>query len=156
MMYELQGSIVLDPILWKDPPLVAVALDQQLIYKDYITASFSLPLDFKLSEGTHSISVELCNKKEDDTDLARGLDKAVNIRHIEFFGISDPRFVWAGHYHPIYHPSWIDQQKQNGIVPEPVLTQHTYLGWNGIWYLDFSVPIFTWMHKIQSLGWIYD
>lgn len=35
-------------------------------------------------------------------------------------------------------------------------TNATYLGWNGLWVLEFELPIFTWIHKLENLGWIYD
>jgi hypothetical protein len=29
------------------------------------------------------------------------------------------------------------------------------MGWNGRWELNFRVPIFTWIHQLENLGWIY-
>jgi hypothetical protein len=37
-----------------------------------------------------------------------------------------------------------------------LLKNHTYLSWNGKWTLTFDVPVFTWIHRVQNLGWIYD
>lgn len=101
-----------------------------------------------LDKGIHRLSVAFSNKEDSDTDLVNKRDKAVVIKEIEFFGIHSPRFVWAGEYRPIYPPHMQDQ-------PE-TLKYHNYLGWNGVWYLDFTVPIFTWIHQTEDFGWIYD
>lgn len=34
-------------------------------------------------------------------------------------------------------------------------TKPSYLGWNGMWKFQFEIPIFTWIHKLEGLGWIY-
>jgi hypothetical protein len=95
------------------------------------------------------LTVELLNKT--DADTVNGLDKAVVIESVSFFGISDPKFVWAGEYRPEYPEPWASQQHEL----KPLLKSHTYLGWNGKWTLTFDVPVFTWIHRVQNLGWIY-
>ena len=100
-------------------------------------------MDYSFKFYSHTASklqVEFLNKKPGDTVTESGLDKAVVIESVSFFGITDPRFAWAGTYKPV-HGS--------------VLAAHTYLSWNGLWTLEFDVPVFTWMHNLQSLGWIY-
>mgnify|MGYP003345752081 CR=1 FL=1 len=72
---------------------------------------------------------------------------AVIVQQISFFGITDPRFVWAGTYYPEYPPHYPDKQSP--------LLGHGYLGWNGTYLLEFSVPVFTWIHQQLSLGWVY-
>jgi hypothetical protein len=99
-------------------------------------------------EGNHRIAILLHNKTDLDTDLTANKDKAIVVKSIEFFGIQSPRFVWQGMYEPIYPAHLKDQPS--------VLQYSNYLGWNGIWYLDFDAPVFTWIHQIESLGWIYD
>jgi hypothetical protein len=84
--------------------------------------------------------VEFLNKLPNDTVPGSNLDKAVVIESVSFFGITDPKFAWAGVYHP---------------VDQDPLSAHTYLSWNGTWTLRFDVPVFTWMHQVQDLGWIY-
>jgi hypothetical protein len=59
---------------------------------------------------------------------------------VSFFGITDPKFAWAGMYQT--------QHSSNAV-------SQTYLSWNGTWTLRFDVPVFTWMHHVQGLGWIY-
>ena len=45
--------------------------------------------------------------------------------------------------HPMLHLTSIDPYEN-------------YVDWNGIWVLDFTVPVYTWLHKVLGLGWIYD
>ena len=102
------------------------------------------------------LSVEFINKHDSDTDIANNLDKAVIIKNITFNNITSPKFVWAGIYKPEYPEPWATEQQNQNIVLLPQLPAHNYLSWNGKWTLTFSVPIFTWIHHIENLGWIYD
>ena len=72
---------------------------------------------------------------------------AVIIKQISFFGISDPKFIWAGMYYPDY-----PEHYPTKISPLP---GHGYLGWNGVYQLKFSVPVFTWIHQTLDMGWLY-
>lgn len=92
------------------------------------------------------LTVELFDKKDNDPTTA------VEIVSIEFFGISDPKFAWAGVYRPNYPEPWISEQNPR---PDSELQGQTYLGWNGVYSLTFDVPVFTWIHKTLNLGWIY-
>jgi hypothetical protein len=72
---------------------------------------------------------------------------AVIIKQISFFGITDPKFIWAGTYYPDYPEHYPDKN--------PALPGYDYLGWNGVYKLEFSVPVFTWIHQTLNMGWIY-
>jgi hypothetical protein len=108
------------------------------------------PMDFNFSFDSkkYSESLSIAHFGKDANDA----ESAVIIKQISFFGIADPRFIWLGQYTPVYPEPWLSQQ-----TPEPPATLNStdYLGWNGVWQLDFSVPVFTWIHQIQSLGWIH-
>jgi hypothetical protein len=92
------------------------------------------------------LTVELVNKTAQE---------AVVIESVNFFGIEDPKFAWAGVYAPIYPEPWATEQQNQGVVLKQHLGPHTYLGWPGKWTLTFDVPVFTWIHRVQNLGWIY-
>lgn len=103
-------------------------------------------VELEFNEAHGWIEVAFMNKPELDHDMAVIVDK------VEFFEISDPKFVWAGVYTPKYPEPWYSQQTEK---PPAQLPQQNYMGWNGTWRLDFTVPVFTWMHQILDLGWIY-
>lgn len=135
--YQVQLSVSLQPVGCADvvitagPDVIACVLDQpQTIHFEFVaTNSFDL-------------TVELRNKAELDPYTA------VEIARLDMFGISDPRFLWAGVYRPNY-PAHLSQQP-------PVLPGQTYLSWNGTYRLTVTVPVFVWMHQTLNMGWLYD
>jgi hypothetical protein len=138
----VQLKLELEPV---GAPWVRVILDQQ---ENFLQLTQHKTFDFELStHGTKTLSIQHCDKSSLDTDTA------VIIKNLSFFGIQDPRFIWQGQYRPEYPEPWRSQQQP---LPEATLTNVNYLGWNGIWTLEFEVPVFTWIHRVQNLGWIYD
>jgi len=93
---------------------------------------------------TVDIVVKHLGKTEEEFKSREEL--AISVEEIKINGISDTKFVWAGKFHPEY-PRW---EEDKG----PIDTH--YLGFNGEWRLTISIPAYTWIHKIQGLGWIYD
>lgn len=148
--YHLDAEMTLKPVWHADPPKIIVGIDQEVIYAGELHTPTTFKFDYLLPLGDYDIWVEFINKK--DADTQGNLDKAVIVEQIKFNDITDPRFVWAGMYEPIYPEPWASQQTHL----EPVLSPHTYLGWNGKWVLTFDIPIFTWIHRVENLGWIYD
>lgn len=106
-----------------------------------------LTFDKNLAVGEHKFILDFKNKTNDTPDYA------VKINAVIAEGISTDRLKWQGKYYPIYPEPWASQQLHK---LETVINCATYLGWNGRWELPFSVPIFTWIHKVENLGWIYD
>jgi len=148
--FKVSVKILITPIWHKDPPFIRVSCGKEVYnYSLYDQRWFNF--DFESNNVQETISVELLNKQDSDTVVDQNLDKAVIIDTVDFFGIQDPKFVWAGLYRPIYPEPWASQQHDL----KPLLTNHNYLGWNGKWTLTFDIPVFTWIHKIQGLGWIY-
>lgn len=125
-------------------PWVRVGLDEYKQEKQLETlTTFEWDVD---ATDQVCLTVELFDKKDDDVTTA------VEVVSIEFFGISDPKFVWAGVYRPEYPEPWFSEQNPR---PPETLPSHTYLGWHGVYSLTFDVPVFTWIHKTLDLGWIY-
>jgi hypothetical protein len=140
--YPVEMSVTLRPV---NRPWVNISVDrtvQQIQLVDTQTFYF----DF-LASASSALTVQHFGKDINDSETA------VEIVDIGFFGISDPKFVWAGKYCPDYPEPWYSEQI---VKPAPLLKNHTYLCWNGKWTLTFDVPVFTWIHKTQNLGWIYD
>lgn len=136
-------AVTLTPQPGNDMPEVFVSVPGQTIKKT-LHSTKRIELEFDAPVGW--LEIVFMNKPDTDPDMA------VIIDQIEFFGISDPKFVWAGTYTPKYPEPWYSQQTEK---PPAQLPQQTYMGWNGTWRLDFTVPVFTWMHKTLNLGWIY-
>jgi hypothetical protein len=148
--YPVKLALTLRPIWHQDPPRVRLGIGKNLTEID-LRETATINFEFETNCSCDLI-VELLNKQDSDTVPDLGLDKAVVIESISFFGITDPRFVWSGVYEPSYPEPWYSQQT---IKPQSKLKSHTYLGWNGKWTLTFEVPVFTWIHQTQDLGWIY-
>jgi hypothetical protein len=92
------------------------------------------------------LKIEHKNKSNLDSSTA------IIIKEIVLNNLHDPKFAWSGVYRPIYPQPWASTQ--DNLKQE--LPSVTHLGWNGIWELNLSIPIFTWIHNVRHLGWIYD
>lgn len=139
--YPVSLAVTLRPIGQPWVKISAADRVQQL----QLTECQEFVFDFVTSEPA-VLTVEHFDKLDTDPTTA------VEIQCISFFGISDPKFVWAGVYCPRYPVLWYEQQIEK---PHHTLAGQSYLGWNGTYQLDFSVPVFEWIHKTLNLGWIY-
>lgn len=151
--YEVDLQVTIRPIWHQEPPLVKVSCHgtchETLMLQEQT-------FDFRYQDtGPGRLTVEFANKTDADVLTHRGLDKMIVIKAVSFFGIQDPRFVWRGQYRPVYPEPWASEQAAAGQTIPAVLTDIDTLGWNGVWTLDFDLPVFTWIHHIQNLGWIY-
>lgn len=149
--YPVKLDIHLRPVWHDNPPEINIGINDD-IQRIILTDNQIFHYEFTANNAS-ILTVELLNKTDKDTVPDKGLDKAVIIESVSFFNINDPRFVWSGEYRPDYPEPWYSEQL---VKPEPLLKSHTYLSWNGKWTLTFDVPIFTWIHRVQNLGWIYD
>ena len=133
--YPVKMSLRLRPI--NQPRVLITAggksIDQTLAH----TQEFEF--DFVAND---QVTVQIHHVDKLDSDP----DTAVEITSVSFFGITDPQFAWAGIYTPNY-PAHLTGPEE--------LPGQTYLGWNGVWQLKFSVPVFSWMHQKLNLGWLY-
>jgi hypothetical protein len=153
MEHDISLAVTLRPVWHQDPPLIELSCggDAQTVSLDQ-TQTFKF--DYQGS-GLQTLAIRFLNKKDSDTVPSLGLDKYVVIEQISFFGISDPKFIWVGQYTPVYPEPWASQQREAGCTLDQVLVNTNTLSWNGEWKLEFHSPIFTWIHKLQNLGWIY-
>jgi hypothetical protein len=99
-----------------------------------------------LIRGNNKFEINFMNKTDDIPDMA------VEILEVGIENIVVDRFKWASKYYPVYPEPWASQQVDS--LPE-FQSSATYMGWNGRWELNFEVPIFTWIHQLENLGWIY-
>ena len=136
MATKVNVCVTLEPV---GMPWVIVEANGQGQLQQLVT-THDFNFDFEADDSGY-LKITHFDKADDDSNTA------VIIKDIKFFDISDPRFVWAGVYYPEYPEHYPDK-----TYPLP---GHGYLGWNGIYRLEFSVPVFTWIHQTLDLGWIY-
>ena len=149
-LYKVDISFKIKPH-WKSvSPLARIRLDTELIWDDHLEHEKSFDLARHLPKGDHILQIEMYNKPELDCD------QALEISDLRFGRIQSRLFVWQGMYRPRYPEPWATEQREMGIDLESELRNTDYLGWNGTWTLPFSCPVFTWIHRIENLGWIYD
>jgi hypothetical protein len=139
--YPVKMTVQLKPV---GRPWIKIGLAQHQQIKQLETVT-DFHYDF---DATDQVCLRIEHFDKDDLDPST----AVEIVSIEFFGIKDPKFAWAGTYFPDYPSIWYNQQT---IKPAASLPGQTYLGWNGVYKLEFTVPVFTWMHNVLDMGWIY-
>jgi len=153
MLFNVNCCVTLIPVWHKDPPEIMIGVNDDL---KPATLEFDRNFVFDYqSQGLQKLQIKLLNKTDSDTVLDQGLDKAVIVKQISFFGIRDQKFIWKSQYRPQYSLLWYQQQCELGQQPQEILTSTDRLSWNGEWWLEFDLPVFTWIHRVQDLGWIY-
>lgn len=147
-LYPITVSVLLKPIINTRIPGCRVGLNGQR--QDVILDKESW-FDFEYTGSKDSLvtlEVEHYGKTDRDTDIVAGKDIAIIVEAVKLNGITSPKFIWEGIYRPIY---------PRHLVNQPAELKHSnYLGWNGSWSLDITLPVFTWIHNLENLGWIYD
>lgn len=128
-------------------PIITYGIDNTIINQIILDEATVINVDTDLSNGSHIFFIEFKNKTNDTPDMA------VEIESVTFEGFTLDRFKWSNRYYPDYPEPWASQQTEP--LPE-YQKSATYLGWNGSWKLEFDMPVFTWIHKLENLGWIYD
>jgi hypothetical protein len=143
--YQVKLAVTLRPIWHNDPPWIKIGIDNKLsdmILTETTTIDFNID---KYAVADSRLIIEFTNKTNQDTVPGQNIDKAVIIESINFFGITDPRFVWSGIYEPKYPEPWATEQRELGVVLKQQLTNIDYLGFNGKWTLTFYSPFYQWI-----------
>lgn len=144
-MYNTKISLTLTP-KGTVHPSIRYGIDHVTMPVTQLIDTVTLDFDIDLSPGPHKLILFFENKTDETQD------QAVIIESVSVEDMTLDRFKWAGKYYPVYPEPWASQQTE----PLPVVRESaTYLGWNGRWELEFTVPIFTWIHRLENLGWIY-
>lgn len=154
--YGVTVDVYLKAIFWRRHPTVRVSLNDQV---KEITVDQDTVISFVAEANKDDrfiLSVEHYGKTPSDHDVTDNLDTAVVVERIVLNGLESRRFIWQGLYTPKYDSDYVEDLKRNGVELEPVLKNCNYLGWNGVWSLEFTAPVFTWVHNLEHLGWIYD
>jgi hypothetical protein len=146
--FDCSIIIELQPHYWRTIPKITYGIDSLTVDTISVTNQTNLTFNHALTQGPHIIWIEFNNKNYDDCILEKNLDMAIEISAITIEGMTLDRFRWSGLYYPIYPSDYPDKQS--------VIKEATYLGWNGRWELPFTTPIFTWIHRLENLGWLYE
>lgn len=148
--YNLDLTLSVDSCYQQDPPYCQVLLDHQILFDDSITEITTIRYQTTLPANAHTLKIRYFNKSKQDHT------QAIVIKSIDFNNIQDTKFIWAGEYTPVYPEPWATQQRDQGKELASTLINTDYMGWEGEWALTFSVPVFTWIHKLKNFGTIYD
>jgi hypothetical protein len=142
MLYNTLVEITLEPI---GTPDVKIQVGEQVV-RTQLATEFTFKFDKALAAGPLKITVEMLNKSDTDGTTA------VIVKDVTLNGITDQKIAWSGVYYPKYPERWASTQSN---LKQSIVAA-TYLGWNGVWELDITVPVFTWIHQTRGLGWIFD
>jgi hypothetical protein len=126
-------------------PVITYGIDDAVCNTIPINGSVILHFSLDLTTTAHKFFFEFANKTNDTPDMM------VVVESVAVEGITTDRLKWSGIYTPNYPRPWADAQSNL----DQTLPGATHLGWNGRWELPFTVPIFTWLHQKEHLGWIY-
>jgi hypothetical protein len=143
-LYSVEFAVTLVPH-GSINPVITYGLEQAITTVE-LAQPVTLTFDLSLGKGPAIFFIEFYNKTDDTPDMA------VEIQSVTFEGMTLDRFKWNNRYYPRYPQPWASQQTDP--LPE-YQSSATYMGWNGRWELYFDIPIFTWIHQIEALGWIY-
>ena len=146
-LYNVNIEVCVRPIIYKTVPQISYGFNNTIINTFDLRNPCILTFNDDFGKGTHSFWVEFLNKDYSESKPDQGIDMAVEIDSVAIHDIKLDRLKWAGKFYPEYPADYPDKN--------PVLQPHTYLGWNGRWVLEFETPVFTWIHRLEDLGWLY-
>ena len=107
-----------------------------------------MTLERDLRPGSHKIWIRV-----GDQDLfAQDPHMALIIKSVRFQYLSDEFAVYSC-YAPQYPDHWIMENLAHGRHL-PNVIHSNYLGWPGLWWVDFDTPIYAWLHQKLNLGWL--
>jgi hypothetical protein len=131
-------------------PDITVKLDQrELLSGKQSQDTLVIKLQEVLDPGPHRLSICYHNMTKLSVDSG---EMAVIIDRVCFQNV-DHDFKFQSRYVPEYPAHWVDQHTTQGKYLASELHSN-YLGWNGVWFLDFHVPIYRWIHQQMDLGWL--
>ena len=146
--FNCKIEISLKPHRWRTVPEISYGIDNLFISTICVTDLTKLTFEYPYTNGEHQIWLTFNNKDYNDSVLEKNLDMAIEIVSVTIEGMTLDRFRWAGKYYPEYPDDYPEKKS--------VIESATYMGWNGRWQLPFTTPIFTWIHRLENLGWLYE
>ena len=138
MSETVEIKVNLSSKTWGDrAPGTRVYVNDMLIFDQLIVDPVEVNWTGELDDGNHSIVVEMYNKKQGDTETDSDgnilNDVLLNIDNIAIDNIDLDQLLWSK---SIYYPA--DE------YASATIEQCVNLGWNGLWKLEFSSPVYLW------------
>jgi len=134
-MFNFNISLEIHPIYepsYHQLPIISYGCGDRSIASNIAIGNIT-NIDFAGTE--NDIWVAFLNKNSRDTVVEKGWDKAIEIKNIRVQGFDNEPLQ----YHGVF------------------MNTHTnYLAFNDTWKYEFTLPIFTWIHKKCEFGWIFD
>jgi hypothetical protein len=128
--FDVRVEVLLEPVGTPDVVVTCNGCTTELI----VTESTWVNFTFTNTAGVEQLTVTHRNRKDNDGVTA------VIIKSVKFNDIESPKIVYQGIYYPAGKESRCTE----------------YIDFNGVWVLDFTLPIYTWLHQTLGLGWIYN
>jgi hypothetical protein len=140
---KLSFVISLSGTFWEKRPQFSIWLDGHQVIASEIasTAIQTITFDRNIDEGSHSLSIRLENKTNQDTVVENGQvikDMLLNIDDIIIDDISLGNLLWSAEYvldHPHEYKGQVIDHLDNCVN----------LGWNGTYILNFTSPFYIWL-----------
>lgn len=126
--FDVRVNVLLEPVGTPDVVITCGKYTRTAILTEPTWVNFT----YSQAAGPCQLTVEHRNRKDHVT--------AVIVKTVELNDITHLQNTYQGMYYP------------DDMEPR----RDTYIAWNGVWILNFTVPVYTWMHQTQNLGWIYD
>lgn len=137
------------PIFFQRSPVVQLSLDEQQINIDFEQSEkvHEFVFDIDSTNENHQIKIIRSGKTDSDTLVENGEVVADQIVHIDSIIVDDvnlTNLLHLGKFYPEYPEPWASEQRAAGIQLPEVETYRQTLYHNGVWKLDFSMPIHIW------------
>lgn len=150
--YQLIIDVLITPVWFNRAPTGRIGINNQLKEIAITTPTWYTFEHTGSKSSTVTLQLEHYGKTVHDSYMQNNQDTALIIDTIKLNGISSRKFIQQAQYTPTYPDYYVAQNP--GLANR--LTGCSYLGWNGLWELQLNLPIYSWIHKVEELGWIYD
>ena len=129
----IEIKLTLLPIVDNGNPLIIVKHNTNILYNNELNNSIIIACNNNLMSPIN-VQIELYNKQYSTEKDTAVIVESLCIDNIEFI----PNYTHLINY------------TNDHTHQDPT----NYLGFNGIWELDISVPFYQWLHKVQGQGWL--
>lgn len=131
---------------WKDPPIVAIYLDDSEKFSGAILKDTVVEFSHNLNFSDHELIIHRSGKNNQQVRFdAHGnyQGQELIIDCIKIDGINIRNLIWTDSaYEPDYPEPWASQERAAGVELEKYVVGETNFGHNGVWRLKFTSPFY--------------